>query len=593
MGDTGQPPGSGSHDPPSTTGSTSAVTLATTGGAENTMKESYSDKLMCDVKKSERLKRNVLEVNLESDNRGRIQLDHDVVAKLLASLGVDLKTQAEAVQICPGNMKKIFVWLKNGVDIERFCKDECFKVADGIKTGLIKPMDRREVAVKIIGLNLNTPDSLVVDYINKHGKVTNSKVIYEVEKDGPLKDLRNGNRKYLVDFSSGRNMGSYHIIDGAYVTISYLGQKKTCGRCHQTALPCPGNGIAKKCEEKLGPKIQLKEHMRNHWEKIGFVPDNFSLPTGEDDTNDVTNDVEIKENNFFTPPHRKQTPIENDTSRYSGVVIRNLPKDITVEEVTAYLRTKGLPSSVETVKIDNNKKNTAAKVDALENKVCIELIKNIHEQIYNENKVYCRGMVEITVTNHVTASTPEKTVNINKQVTTSSQEKAELKGTNSHELLPPTINNPKPSKIPASRGSNTAGAKPKIPGLPESEVKKLKKQKQKTPKKTSKNPASDVIHTTEIDDESGSVSDADTTQTPKSKSKFFTRSPNDDFDMGNQKFKSVGAKQIQKEELWKKNISNQSSPALKSVKRPPSSPDAELRNLRPKSQGELYPVFYQ
>ena len=97
-------------------------------------------------------------------------------------------------------------------------------------------------------------------YINKHGKVTNNKVVYETERDGPLKGLRNGDRKYLVDFSNGLNMGSYHIIDGAYMTVFYSGQKKTCGRCHQTALACVGNGIARRCEEKLGPKVQLKDY---------------------------------------------------------------------------------------------------------------------------------------------------------------------------------------------------------------------------------------------------------------------------------------------------------------------------------------------
>ena len=70
------------------------------------------------------------------------------------------------VQVCPGYSNKIFVWLKDNVNIDRFCKDETIRVNGSVKTGLIKPMGRREVAVTIRGLNFNTPDGLVIDYLN-------------------------------------------------------------------------------------------------------------------------------------------------------------------------------------------------------------------------------------------------------------------------------------------------------------------------------------------------------------------------------------------------------------------------------------------
>ena len=56
-------------------------------------------------------------------------------------------------------------------------------------------MDKKEVIVTIQGLNLNTPDSLVIEYLAKHGKVVHNKVIYETIKEGPLKGIKNGNRK--------------------------------------------------------------------------------------------------------------------------------------------------------------------------------------------------------------------------------------------------------------------------------------------------------------------------------------------------------------------------------------------------------------
>ena len=78
---------------------------------------SYSDKLKVNVQREERLKRDVLEIHLESDTRTNMSLDDEVVANLCGRIGIDLKSQVEAVQIMPGNSRKIFVWLKNGVNL--------------------------------------------------------------------------------------------------------------------------------------------------------------------------------------------------------------------------------------------------------------------------------------------------------------------------------------------------------------------------------------------------------------------------------------------------------------------------------------------
>ena len=70
---------------------------------------SYSDRLKTNIKKSERLKRNVLEINLEEDGGKRIFIAKETIAKLLSKIGIDIKTSViEGYQICP---RKIFVWL--------------------------------------------------------------------------------------------------------------------------------------------------------------------------------------------------------------------------------------------------------------------------------------------------------------------------------------------------------------------------------------------------------------------------------------------------------------------------------------------------
>ena len=92
--------------------------------------------------------------------------------------------------------KKLFVWLKQGVDLAKYCRDECFRVAPGVKTAMIKPMDNKEVVVTIKVININTPDTLLFSYMSHFGKLARQKVLYDTDKDGPLEGLKNGDRKY-------------------------------------------------------------------------------------------------------------------------------------------------------------------------------------------------------------------------------------------------------------------------------------------------------------------------------------------------------------------------------------------------------------
>ena len=138
-----------------------------TGSSLDTTQQqpSYSDKIKVNVIKSERLKRKVLEINLVTEEGTNPYIDKETLAKLLAKVGIDKKTQMYGYQQAG---RKIYVWFKEGYDIDRFCYQDSIKVSEGIKTGMVKPMDRREVDVRISGLNLNTPDSLAVEYLNKH-----------------------------------------------------------------------------------------------------------------------------------------------------------------------------------------------------------------------------------------------------------------------------------------------------------------------------------------------------------------------------------------------------------------------------------------
>ena len=76
---------------------------------------------------------------------------------------------------------------------------------------MIRQMDRTEVTVTVKGLNFNTPDTVVIEYLNKHGKVVTDKVIYEVAADGPFKGLKNGNRKYKVILGYRAQRSQYQV----------------------------------------------------------------------------------------------------------------------------------------------------------------------------------------------------------------------------------------------------------------------------------------------------------------------------------------------------------------------------------------------
>lgn len=44
--------------------------------------------------------------------------------------------------------------------------EESIRVTENVKTGLIKPMEKKDVTVSIRGLNFNTPDQVVIDYLS-------------------------------------------------------------------------------------------------------------------------------------------------------------------------------------------------------------------------------------------------------------------------------------------------------------------------------------------------------------------------------------------------------------------------------------------
>ena len=225
---------------------------------------SWANRTAGRIRKSERENKNALEISVETEKFGE-PLNNVMIENLFGQLAIR-KGDIEGIQLVPVfRPKKIFVWFREGIDLLQFCRQDCFRLAAGVKTGIIRPKNKKEVEVLVRGLDIDTPDGAVIQYFSHFGTMVRHEVVHVKYEKGPFSGLKNGDRKYLMDFSEGQNMGSYHLIDGAFTTVSYFGQRRTCGRCQGTASTCPGEGTAKVCEERGGMKVAIKDHMKALW----------------------------------------------------------------------------------------------------------------------------------------------------------------------------------------------------------------------------------------------------------------------------------------------------------------------------------------
>ena len=291
-----------------------------------------------------------------------------------------------------------------GLDLSKYCRDISLKVGNGnVVTGSIRPAGQRDVTVTIIGLDFNTPDGLVIDYLGKFGSVIPNSVVYSKFDSGPFHGKFNGERKFRVDFSKSnrRQMGTYHLIDGNKVRVLYRGNSKTCARCHKQARDCPGEGLAKNCSSAGGQHIPLSQHMRALWEELGFTPAHFELDEDEvpdDDTHQAELD-QVLNLSPQNPPSKVQVqPSERDISKFDGISIKNIPKAIEDKDIYEFLVHLGLPSDIDiqNFRINRGNKSTWVMVDGIDTSVVQTLYSSIHyhqsNQKFFEVPLYCKQL---------------------------------------------------------------------------------------------------------------------------------------------------------------------------------------------------------
>ena len=178
------------------------------------------------------LNKNILEVVLEKDAKGAFLVSENDCAVFMGKLGLDLRpgVHVEGVQLCPNGRGVILITLKDGVKVDSFCRYDVMQVTEsGIRSSLIKQAGKREVVITVKGIHPNTKDSVVLDYLGKFGKIVTTKVVHGIFTDGPLKNMKNGDRAYKVEIKAGENMGSYHVIDGHKVSLRYAGHSLRVG----------------------------------------------------------------------------------------------------------------------------------------------------------------------------------------------------------------------------------------------------------------------------------------------------------------------------------------------------------------------------
>merc|ERR1712083_689930 len=100
-----------------------------------------------------------------------------------------------------------------------------------------------------------------------------------------------------------------------------------------------------------------------------------------------------------------------DKPVYKGVVVRNLPPNMTDEDIRKFLESKGLSADHTFIKVHRSSRKINVDVEKLISDECHELIENLNEKVFFDRKIYCVGMDYV--------HTPVKNNNVEKDETAS------------------------------------------------------------------------------------------------------------------------------------------------------------------------------
>ena len=229
-----------------------------------------------------RKKKNILEIILERDDRSiAYRLTKEELGKLLFGKLKVAESDIDGIDTS-SRFGAVCVTLREGVNPQQFCKPQSIEIRSGLRTKFCKPRHGLEVMVTVSWADPETPDGLVNHVFSHFGKIKTSPnnqlgIIHgtfkTAEEEGTwakkLNNISNGERKFWMVVE--KPLPSYAILDGKRVMVRHQGQRWTCARCHGDRESCPGEADAKKCEDKGGAKVDLRQAWLAQLEKVGYT----------------------------------------------------------------------------------------------------------------------------------------------------------------------------------------------------------------------------------------------------------------------------------------------------------------------------------
>ena len=190
---------------------------------------SYANRVKQNLEKYKSLDRNVLKITIEKNNpREIVNLNGEQVAKMCEVIGIRCGGETEGYQVHYGGKSiTLSVWAKQAVGLERFVSEQSKVFSENLTITSVRPAISREVSVMVVGLPFNTPDTLIVEYLECFGAKVSGAPFYGVHKNGPWSGQYNGERKFKADFSGQvLPMGTFHLLVGARIRVTYKGNTR-------------------------------------------------------------------------------------------------------------------------------------------------------------------------------------------------------------------------------------------------------------------------------------------------------------------------------------------------------------------------------
>ena len=110
----------------------------------------------------------MLEIKLVKNSDGHVHLNGQQVANVCELVGLRVGVETEGYQAqYSGKGVTLSVWAKHGVSLERFTCMEPREYTRDLTISQVRPAMSREVTVLISGLYFNTPDTQVIEYLER------------------------------------------------------------------------------------------------------------------------------------------------------------------------------------------------------------------------------------------------------------------------------------------------------------------------------------------------------------------------------------------------------------------------------------------